>query len=274
MINCLHGKLTSLFFEHAMTFSVLARDDETGAIGGAAATGSLCVGGWVLRGNLNSGMSASQGAAPSTFWGEDVLAAMQSGLTAANAVNTITSADPGRAYRQLTALDLAGGAAAFTGEKNDDVKGSLAFPGGIVSGNMLGSESVLSALADAAAKPGQRSEMRLLEALRAAHAAGSDFRGILSAGLLVLHPDRPPLTLRIDHHDDDPIGALEHLFQRATTGDYGDWTRQVPVMSDKERILDCLGRARRSPAEQTCNLLRAGAGRNAVSFHIRAPRSD
>ena len=138
MINCVHGKLASLFFEHALTFSVLARDDDTGAIGGAAATGSLCVGGWVLRGNLNAGMSASQGAAPSTLWGDDVLTAMQSGLTAANAVSTITLADQGRAYRQLAALDLTGGAAAFTGEKNDDVKGSLAFPGGIVSGNMFG----------------------------------------------------------------------------------------------------------------------------------------
>ena len=48
-----------------MTFSILARDPTTGAIGGAAATGSLCVGGWVLRGDLAAGMSASQGAAPS-----------------------------------------------------------------------------------------------------------------------------------------------------------------------------------------------------------------
>ena len=41
-----------------------------------------------------------------------------------------------------------------------------------------------------------------------------------------------------DHHADDPIGALEQLFQKATSGDYGDWTRQVPVMTDKERTLD------------------------------------
>ena len=46
-----------------MTFSILAQDPETGAIGGAAATGSLCVGGWVLRGDLDAGMSAKQIAA-------------------------------------------------------------------------------------------------------------------------------------------------------------------------------------------------------------------
>ena len=60
-----------------MTFSLLAHDHETGTYGGAAATGSLCVGGWVLRGGLDSGLSASQGTAPSTFWGEDVLRAMR-----------------------------------------------------------------------------------------------------------------------------------------------------------------------------------------------------
>ncbi len=221
-----------------MTFSVLTRDNVTGAIGGAAATGSLCVGGWVLRGSLKAGMSASQGAAPSTLWGEDVLAAMQSGLNATDAVKRVTSVDSGRAHRQLAAIDLSGVAAAFTGEMNEVVKGSLIFPGGIASGNMLGSEDVLSAMAEAATKSDQSFEIRLLESLKAAHCAGSDFRGLLSAALLILHPDRPPLTLRIDHHADDPIGALEYLYQKATTGDYAEWARQVPVASDKERVLD------------------------------------
>ena len=73
-----------------MTFSLLARDPETGAIGGAAATGSLCVGGWVLRGNLAGGMSASQGMAPSTFWGEDVLDFMAAGNPAKKAIEAVT----------------------------------------------------------------------------------------------------------------------------------------------------------------------------------------
>ncbi len=221
-----------------MTFSVLARDNETGAIGGAAATGSLCVGGWVLRGSLKAGMSASQGAVPSTLWGEDVLAAMQSGLSTVDAVKSVTSADRGRAHRQLAAVDLSGNTAAFTGEKNEDVKGSLIFPGGIASGNILGSEDVLSAMAEAAAKSGHSFEIRLLESLKAAHDAGSDFRGLFSAALLILHPDRPPLTLRVDYHADDPIGALEHLYRKATSGDYAEWAQQVPVASDKERVLD------------------------------------
>jgi len=221
-----------------MTFSILARDPDTGAIGGAAATGSLCVGGWVLRGDLLAGMSASQGAAPSTFWGEEVLQRMQEGSPVEQAVKDITSQDKGRACRQLAAMDLSGRAAAYTGDENDDVKGSQIFPGGIVSGNTLGSDGVLSAMANAFTAPGDVFERRLIVALNAAHDAGSDFRGLLSAALLVLHPDRPPLTLRIDYHADDPIGALEQLHQKATTGDYARWAAQVPVESDKERILD------------------------------------
>ena len=221
-----------------MTFSILARDKETGAIGGAAATGSLCVGGWVLRGDLSAGMSASQGAAPSTFWGEEALERMRDGLTPEQAVHDITSRDKGRAHRQLAAMNLSGNAAAYTGDKNEDVKGSLIFPQGIVSGNMLRGDSVLSAMAKAFTGSDNVFERRLIGALRGAHEAGSDFRGLLSAALLVLHPDRPPLTLRIDYHAEDAIGALEQLLEMATTGDYAKWAEQVPVSSDKERILD------------------------------------
>ena len=221
-----------------MTFSILARDPETGAIGGAAATGSLCVGGWVLRGDLRAGMSASQGAAPSTFWGEEVLQHMRNGSRPDEAVKQVTCRDQGRAYRQLAAMDLAGNTAAFTGEENQDIKGSLGFPGGIAAGNMLGRDSVLSAMADAFTASDRVFERRLLAALMAAHDAGGDFRGLLSAALLVLHPDRPPLTLRIDYHADDPIGALEQLYQKTTSGDYADWVRQVPITTDKERTLD------------------------------------
>ena len=44
-----------------MTFSILAQDPESGRMGGAAATGSLCVGGWVLRGSIDAALRASTG---------------------------------------------------------------------------------------------------------------------------------------------------------------------------------------------------------------------
>ncbi|TRD15994.1 DUF1028 domain-containing protein [Palleronia caenipelagi] len=221
-----------------MTFAILARDQETGALGGAAATGSLCVGGWVLRGRLGPGLSASQGAAPSTFWGEDVLDRMADGLTASDAVQQITDADSGRASRQLSALDMAGNTGAFTGDQNQPSRDALAFDGGIAAGNMLAGEHVLTVLAEAFTIATGPLDTRLLAALHAANAAGGDFRGLQSAAMLVLHPDHPPLTLRVDYQPDDPLGALSALHRQATTGEYATWARQVPVATDKERVLD------------------------------------
>lgn len=218
-----------------MTFSLLARDPDTGTLGGAAATGSLCVGGWVLRGDLRAGLSASQGAAPSTLWGEDVLQHMGAGLSAAQAVNRVISPDNGRDHRQLTALDLHGTAGAYTGAENQDTKGSLDFTDGIAAGNMLGGQEVLPAMVEAFGAANTNFAGRLLASLTAARNAGGDYRGLLSAALLVLHPEQPPLTLRIDFHEEDPIGALHHLYHKATTGEYAQWVRQVPVSTDRQR---------------------------------------
>lgn len=221
-----------------MTFSLLAKDSNTGAIGGVAATGSLCVGGWVLRGRLGAGMSASQGAAPSTFWGEDVLDAMASGSDAGTAVTRVTGSDRGRDWRQLSAMDMAGRASAFTGINNTPQMHSCTFDGGVAAGNMLASKQVVEVLANTFLASEGSFERRLLGALRAAQAAGSDSRGLFSAAMLVLRPDHAPLTLRIDFHENDPIGALEALHARATSGDYGDWARQVPCVDDPMRVLD------------------------------------
>ncbi|WP_172332473.1 DUF1028 domain-containing protein [Mangrovicoccus sp. HB161399] len=221
-----------------MTFSILVRDAETGTIGGAAATGSLCVGGWVLRGDIRAGMSASQGAAPSTFWGEDVLALMREGVPAPEAVERITGPDRGRAHRQLSALDLAGQGAVHTGDLNTDAKGGLVFDQGVAAGNLLANLDVLPALAEKYASARGSVSRRLIAALRAGAGAGSDSRGLYSAALLVLRPDHAPLTLRIDHHPRDPIGALADLHARATSGEYAGWARQVPHPADRERGLD------------------------------------
>lgn len=220
-----------------MTFSILARDPKTNTIGGAAATGSLCVGGWVLRGDARVGMSASQGASPSTLWGDAALDAMASGQSSPQAVQTVTTPDRGRGFRQLAALGLSGPGAAFTGHDNTPAMGSRVFDGGVVAGNMLGSETVLDAMIQGFTGASGPFAERLLAALRAANDAGSDARGLLSAALLVLSPDHAPLTLRIDYAE-DPLGALSTLYRHATTGDYARWATQVPTLNTPERSLD------------------------------------
>ena len=217
-----------------MTLSILAFDEKTGAYGGAATTGSLCVGGWVLRGDAESGMSASQGSLPSTMWGNDVLSRMRDGQSAAEAVEAVTSADPGRAERQLAALDLSGGTGHFTGANSIEVADARTARHVVVTGNLLAAPEVLDACLSGFQMAQGSLETRLLDALDAASRAGGDSRGLLSAALLVVARDRPPLTLRVDYSE-TPLAQLRDLHRRATSGLYGDWVTYVPTPDDPHR---------------------------------------
>lgn len=218
-----------------MTFSILACDLKTGTLFAAAATGSLCVGGWVLRGDIEAGLVASQGTAPSTFWRDNVIRRMAQGEGAPSVVASVTGADTGRGHRQLTALDRFGNTGGFTGAESVPYAGHFCAPEMVVAGNMLAGVRVLEALRDTALATDEPDPARrMLAALNAAHDAGSDTRGLQSAALLVLSPDAPPLDLRIDY-DPDPLAALGRLLDRAQSSPYRDWMHEVPVLSDRNR---------------------------------------
>ncbi|MSU90785.1 DUF1028 domain-containing protein [Rhodobacteraceae bacterium 2CG4] len=217
-----------------MTISILAFDRKTGSYGGAATTGSLCVGGWVLRGDPESGLSAAQGSLPSTLWGTGVLDRMRAGTSAPDAVAAVTAPDAGRAHRQLAALDPQGGTGHFTGADSIPAAAARTAPGVVVAGNLLSSEAVLDACLQGFLNAQGTMPERLLAALRAASDAGGDSRGLLSAALLVVGRAAPPLTLRIDHSD-TPLADLTDLHRRATTGHYADWARLVPTLDAPER---------------------------------------
>lgn len=218
-----------------MTFSILARDPDTRAIGGAVATGSVCVGGWVLRGNARAGMSASQGSCPSTLWGEDILLAMGRGQSATDAVLDVTTRDTGREYRQVSALDLNGAGAAFTGMDNMPAFGNRVFEGGVAAGNMLVDETVLDAMAVGYQSAEGPFASRLLAALVSVRDYGGDHRGLFSAAILIVSPDQAPLDLRIDC-DEDPLRALGKLVEYTGGGGYHVWRSQVPTLNHPERV--------------------------------------
>ena len=223
-----------------MTISILALDEKTGTYGGAAMTGSLCVGGWVLRGDAESGLSASQGSLPSTMWGQNVLSLMRDGVSAEVAVQQIVTADGGRDERQLSALDPRGGTGFFTGANSIPTAGVRSAPGVIVAGNLLASEAVLDACLNGFLGNDGAIDVRLLNALNKAADVGGDSRGLLSAAMLVVGSDRPPLSLRIDHSD-APLDALANLHRHATSGAYANWASHVPTLADPERSTPFLG---------------------------------
>lgn len=213
----------------SVTFSLLAFDPETGEWGGGAATGNLCVGAWVLRGKAGVGLSASQGALPSTLWGEDVLDRMASGSTPEQAVGSVTSADPGRGERQLAAIGCDGLGAAFTGDANVREWGHRVGEGLVVAGNMLATLDVIEAMEEAYLAAETAMPGRLIAGLKAGQQAGSDSRGLMSAALLVLARNKPPLSLRVDHSD-DPITHLGALYERTEDRAYQEWLARLPTV--------------------------------------------
>ncbi len=218
-----------------MTFSILARDPKTGAIGGAAATGSYCVGGWVLRGSWGNGMSATQGACPSVYWGEETVELMKTGSNAAEAVQQVIEPDSGREWRQLAALDKQGRSACFTGQRNTSECAELIFENGVATGNMLANQAVVPSLVSGYANAKCSFEERIIQSLIASHEDGSDIRGLKSAALLIYYCDAPPLSLRIDSSP-TPLEDLVKLFHVANNGEYASWLPNVPNPSAPYRV--------------------------------------
>lgn len=211
-----------------MTFSILAQDPDTGALGGAAATGNLCVGAWVLRGKPGKGVSASQGYYPSTLWGEDVLDALVSGLDPASAIERTVNPDAGRDFRQLLALNQAGQAGVFSGAGNVPEVAECVRPGICAGGNMLAGTAVVEACVDAVLASSASFPRRLLSGLKAGAEIGGDARGLMSAAILIVAEDLPPIDLRVDF-DQDPLNALEDLVKSIEDPGYASWTKKLPT---------------------------------------------
>lgn len=221
-----------------MTLSILARDSRAGAFGGAAATGNLAVGGWVLRATADAGAVATQGTSVSSIWGDEAIVRLRDRQAPSSIVEDLTDGDPGREHRQLAVLGPEGAGAAWTGTENRDAKGQLIGEGYVITGNWLASTEVLAAMEQAftatAADPQVAFADRLLSALAAGITAGGDARGTFSAALLVVSPAAPPLDLRVDY-DSMPLDTLRALYQRATTPPYTEWIGRVPTLEDPTR---------------------------------------
>ena len=211
-----------------MTFSLLYLDKSSGCFAGATATGNLCVGGWVLRGQPHVGLTASQGAEPSVLWGENALTQMQKGLSAPSAVEHVTHNDPRREWRQIAAIDGDGRTSAFSGQQNGAIIDEIIEDGLILTGNILSNETVLAHMYDTFIGSDASVEDKLIAALRAGEKAGGDSRGLMSAALLILSPDSPPLTLRVDF-DDTPIDRLDLLLQKTRESTYRTWLSTLPT---------------------------------------------
>jgi uncharacterized Ntn-hydrolase superfamily protein len=200
------------------TYSIVACDLEAGQWGVAVQSKFLAVGSVVPWAEPNVGAIATQSYANPRY-GPDGLALLRAGRSAEEAVAELTSADQGRAERQVGIVDGSGRAATFTGEGCHDWAGGRTGAGYAAQGNILVSAETVDALAVTFESNGHLElAERLIECLAAAQAAGGDSRGQQSASLLVVQKDGgyaklsdTLVDLRVDDHE-RPIVELQRLY--------------------------------------------------------------
>ena len=219
-----------------MTFSILVYDPLTESYGGASATGNICVGGWVLRGDPLSGVSASQGSEPSTLWGEQILRYTGDGLDAKTAIKNTITKDKGKQRRQLSVIDKKGNGSVFSGNENSSIIDELVSNNLVLSGNILSNKNVLNSMKERYLENQDKSLLyRLYFALQGGNKAGGDKRGIFSASILIVSRKSPPISLRVDYST-NPLKKLKELISKSNTKDYTNWLNSLPVVSDPYKI--------------------------------------
>jgi uncharacterized Ntn-hydrolase superfamily protein len=193
-----------------MTWSILARDPVTGALGAAVATRFFAVGALAIH--VEGGVAAL---ATQALINPMIAVLGMPRLRANEAPDAVLSSllagDAGCEHRQAHVLTADGRIAAFTGKGCVSWCGSVRRADVSVAGNMLAGPAVVERTLEAfEAAAGSLAE-RLLAALKAGEAAGGDARGRQSAALKIATRDPyPDLDIRADDHP-DPIRELRRL---------------------------------------------------------------
>ena len=146
------------------------------------------------------------------LYGPAGLDLLSGGRPAADVVEALTSADAGRAQRQLHVLPATGPAAAWTGDHCVDWCGHLIGDDFSVAGNMLAGPQVIEA-------------------------TGGDKRGKQAAALRIhADEDYPQLDLRVDDHA-EPIVELQRLY-RTSLARYQPFMACLPGRHDPVGVID------------------------------------
>lgn len=215
----------------AHTYSIVARDADTGEMAVGVQSHWFSVGTSVSWGEAGVGVVATQSFTNKSF-GLRGLELLKEGKTAQEALDILLGADEGEAFRQVAILDNKGNVATHTGSKNIQFAGHIRGDNFSVQANMMLTDEVWPAMATTFEnnKDLPLAE-RVIATLQAAQAAGGDIRGKQSAALLVVKGEQaenawedPMIDLRVDDHA-EPLKELSRLlkvyraYQHMNSGD-------------------------------------------------------
>jgi len=195
------------------TYSIVARDPETGQLGVAVQSHWFSVGSLVPWAQAGVGAIATQSFIEVRYGGAG-LDLMQSGLNAQRTLDALLEADLNPEVRQVAMIDASGEVAVHTGKNCIQHAGHLLGDNFSVQANLMSNPGVPEAMADAFRQAQGTLAERMLASLDAAQALGGDLRGKQSAAILVVSGEasgRPLEDRLVDLHVEDNPEPLQEL---------------------------------------------------------------
>jgi uncharacterized Ntn-hydrolase superfamily protein len=203
-----------------VTYSIVARDPDTGEMGVATQTQALAVGSSVPWASPGYGVIATQSMGE-PMYGQLGLDMLRGGLTAPEVLAALQRVDPHPERRQVAMVDTRGGIDVYTGDGCIEAAGHRIGEDCAALANLVVSPRVWEDMVEAFESAVGPLSTRLLRALHAAEAAGGDLRGCRSAALLVVRAERTGrpwrdnvVDLRVDDAD-DPLAELGVMLDRS-----------------------------------------------------------
>ena len=201
-----------------MTYSIVARDPDTGELGVAVQSHYFQVGPVVPWARSGIGAVATQSQVNVGF-GPMGLELLQAGFTAEQALKALIAGDTSAESRQVAIVDAAGNVAAHTGPRCIPAAGHRTGDGFSCQANLMEKDTVWDAMCAAFTSTGGPLAERMMAALDAAEAEGGDIRGKQSAAMLVVSgtptgrswEDRV-IDLRVEDAP-DPLAELRRLLR-------------------------------------------------------------
>ena len=167
------------------TFSIVARDPDTGELGVAVQSHWFSVGPIVPWAEAGVGAVATQSFVDPSY-GKNGLEMMRAGKSAPDVLKELLGKDEAREVRQVAMIDAQGRVEAWTGRNDIQAAGHIVGKNFSVQANLMLNDKVWPAMARAFENTKGDLAERMLAALDAAQAVGGDIRGRQSAALVVV----------------------------------------------------------------------------------------
>ena len=196
-----------------MTFSLVGMCRRTGMFGAAVTTSNMNVGTRCPFAKAGVGAVLTQHRTDNRL-GPKGLALLEDGKTAPEVIDALAADNPTIGWRQLAVVDRDGGTGFHHGDRITSIRAAAEGDGCCAIGNIIRNEGIPQKMVDAFEDSADvHLAERLLRALEAGLAAGSEFKQIKSAALLVVHEEPFPLVdLRVEF-DRAPLAELRFLWE-------------------------------------------------------------